>query len=73
MPSHLAVYPFFPKPALQGLMSMFGKWVVRGQANLPAEEVVSGKYPEVKPKKISDVLALWKEKGVNGQQQKVNL
>lgn len=60
LPSHVEVYPFFPKPALQGLMAMFGKWMALGRADIPADKTLNGKYPEVQPKKIPEIIALWK-------------
>lgn len=60
LPAHPAVYTVFPKPALQGMISMFGKWMVLGRAGLPADKAVSKKYTEIQPKKIADIIGLWK-------------
>lgn len=54
------MYPFFPKLALQGLMSMFGKWIALGRADIPADETLNKKYPGIQPKTIPEVIALWK-------------
>lgn len=60
LPTHVAAYPFFPKPALQGFMAMFGKWMALGRADIPADKTSNAKYPEIEPKKVREIIALWK-------------
>lgn len=59
LPSHVPVYPFFPKAALQGLMSMFAKWSVLGVFDLPEDKALPKRFPEVQPTKLREVIALW--------------
>lgn len=40
-------------------MSMFGKWIALGRADIPADKALNDRYPEVQPKKIPEVIALW--------------
>lgn len=56
----MPVYPFFPKPALQGLLSMFSRWSVQGVFDLPEDKALTKRFPEVQPTKLREVIALWK-------------
>lgn len=60
LPSHVPAYPFFPKPALQGVLSMFSKWSVEGVFDFPDDKAITNKFPEIKTTKMADVVALWK-------------
>lgn len=60
LPSHIPIYPFFPKPALQGLFAMFSRWGVQGVFELPEDKVLNKKFPEIQATKVKDVVALYK-------------
>lgn len=61
LPSHVPIYPFFPKPALQGFLAMFSKWSIQGVFDLPEDKALPKKFPDIQTKKLRDVIALWKE------------
>ncbi|OCK80326.1 NAD(P)-binding protein [Lepidopterella palustris CBS 459.81] len=56
LPSHVPVYPFFPKEQLQGLLSIFGLWFEDGTFNLDAEKSLNKIFPEIQTKKVEDIL-----------------
>ena len=62
LPSHPAAYPYIPKHILQGMFSSFGLLIVGGHFKIPEENSLNGKYPEIKPLGIKDVLEHWRGK-----------
>ncbi|UKZ81497.1 hypothetical protein TrVFT333_009269 [Trichoderma virens FT-333] len=60
LPSHPGMYPYFPKPALQGLFSLFGSWVLDGRLNVPEEKSLNVKFPEIKTTKLAEIVGAWK-------------
>ncbi|KAF5534820.1 transcriptional activator Mut3p [Fusarium napiforme] len=56
LPSHVHMYPFFPKPMLQGLFAAFGRMFVEGAFDLKPERTLNEVFPEVKARKIKDLL-----------------
>lgn len=60
LPSHLEVYPFFPKPALQAFLAMFGRWVVSGRFHVPEDKALNAKFPDIQTSKVNDIVGLWK-------------
>lgn len=61
LPSHVPMYPFFPKEALQGLASAFNLQFVQGMADLSREVTHNDLFDEIKPWGVKDVLELaWK-------------
>lgn len=62
LPSHQQLYPFLPKPMLQGFMALFGRYVVEGKFDLPTDKSLNEKFPEIQTMKVKDIAALWKGK-----------
>ncbi|PNP86570.1 hypothetical protein FNYG_00272 [Fusarium nygamai] len=56
LPSHVHMYPFFPKPMLQGFFAAFGCMFVEGAFDLKPEHTLNEAFPEVKARKIRDLL-----------------
>jgi hypothetical protein len=56
LPSHQHMYAFFPKPMLRGLFAAFGRMFVEGVFDLNPERTLNQVFPEVKPRKIKDLL-----------------
>ncbi|KAI7767007.1 hypothetical protein LZL87_013345 [Fusarium oxysporum] len=56
LPSHPHMYPFFPKPMLQGFFTAFGRMFVEGAFDLKPERTLNQVFPEVKARKIKDLL-----------------
>ncbi|KAF5535525.1 transcriptional activator Mut3p [Fusarium mexicanum] len=56
LPSHPHMYPFFPKPMLQGFFAAFGRMFVEGAFDLKPERTLNEQFPEVKARKIKDLL-----------------
>ncbi|CCF36710.1 hypothetical protein CH063_08218 [Colletotrichum higginsianum] len=64
LPSHVPVYPFFPKEALQGMASLFGQWFEDGVFDLPpaGTKTLNEVFPEIKAWTVKDILnAAWKK------------
>ncbi|KAF5618763.1 isoflavone reductase like P3 [Fusarium sp. NRRL 52700] len=56
LPSHPHMYPFFPKSMLQGFFAAFGRMFVEGAFDLKPERTLNEQFPEVKARKIKDLL-----------------
>ncbi|KAG4440174.1 hypothetical protein IFR05_004319 [Cadophora sp. M221] len=58
LPSHVLVYPFFPKVALQGMLALFGTWFESGEFDFATSGGVylNEKFPEIKPTSIEQVI-----------------
>ncbi|KAF5685411.1 Mut3p-like transcriptional activator [Fusarium denticulatum] len=56
LPSHPHMYPFFPKPMLQGFFAAFGRMFVEGAFDLKPEHTLNEQFPEFKARKIKDLL-----------------
>lgn len=58
LPNHTALYPFFPKEALQGLFSLFGLWFEDGSFNydVPGKESLNEQFPEIHPSTITQII-----------------
>jgi hypothetical protein len=56
LPSHSESYSFLPKEQLQGLLSIFGRWTIAGEFNLPEEGSLNQRFPEIHPRSVRDVL-----------------
>jgi hypothetical protein len=56
LPSHPHLYPFFPKPMLQGLFAAFGRMFIEGAFDLKPEHTLNEAFPEVKARKIRDLI-----------------
>ncbi|KAG4274463.1 hypothetical protein FPRO04_09421 [Fusarium proliferatum] len=56
LPSHPQMYPFFPKQMLQGFCAAFGRMFAEGEFDLKPERTLNEAFPEVKARKIKDLL-----------------
>lgn len=56
LPSHPAMYPFFPKPMLQGFFAAFGVMFEQGAFDLDVRGSLTERFPEIKPRKIKALL-----------------
>lgn len=56
LPSHPAMYPFFPKPMLQGFFAAFGIMFEQGALDLDVKGSLVERFPEIKPRKVKDLL-----------------
>ncbi|PVH81493.1 NAD(P)-binding protein [Cadophora sp. DSE1049] len=63
LPSHVPVYPFFPKEKLQHVFAVFGQWVAAGFFDLPVENSLNAKFPDIKTLTVKEMLdQTWKGK-----------
>ncbi|KAF4450342.1 hypothetical protein FALBO_16500 [Fusarium albosuccineum] len=60
LPSHKDNYAIIPKGAFQRLSAVFATWVVSGHFDIPAEKSPNVKFPEIKTRKLTDVVGMWK-------------
>lgn len=56
LPSHPQMYSFFPKQMLQGFCAAFGRMFAEGEFDLKPERTLNEAFPEVKARKIKDLL-----------------
>ncbi|KAH7169814.1 uncharacterized protein B0J16DRAFT_312471 [Fusarium flagelliforme] len=56
LPSHPYMYSFVPKPMLQGMFAAFGRMFAEGVFDLKPERTLNQAFPEIKPRKIKDLL-----------------
>ncbi|GJC83394.1 oxidoreductase swnN [Colletotrichum liriopes] len=64
LPSHIPVYPFFPKEALQGMVSVFGLWFNDGTFDVPPSgtKTLNEIFPGIKAWTVKDILnTAWKK------------
>lgn len=60
LPSHPAVYPFFPKPALQSVMASFGRATIEKMFELesrPETMSLKEQFPEIKARSMKELLS----------------
>lgn len=62
LPSHPLAYSYFPKPVLQSVFAAFGLYVIQGLFKMPEERSLNRLFPDVKTKKVSEVIDAWKGK-----------
>jgi hypothetical protein len=60
LPSHPYLYPYFPKPLLEGLLSKFGLWAVHDIMYYPKEGSLNERFPEIKTKSVKEIIGAWK-------------
>ncbi|KAG7148145.1 Oxidoreductase BOA1 like protein [Verticillium longisporum] len=58
LPSHQYAYPFFPKEALQGLFSTFGRWFEEGVFNFQPKKSLNDLFPEIKTTTVKEILEI---------------
>lgn len=56
LPSHPAMYPFFPKQMLQGFFAAFGIMFEKGVFNLDVKGSLVEQFPDIKPRKVKEAL-----------------
>ena len=59
LPSHPAMYPFFPKPFVQQYFGKFGFYVTEGLFNFPKDKTLNKTFPEIKPTTVREMLSVW--------------
>jgi hypothetical protein len=59
LPSHHELYPYIPKPVLQGIFSQFGLLVIDGAFDLPEDKLLNNTFPNFKVRNVKDMLAVW--------------
>lgn len=57
LPSHVSLYPYFPKEQLQGLFAAFGIMFETGAFNFKPEHTINQDFPEIKPKSIKELVS----------------
>ncbi|UKZ95785.1 uncharacterized protein TrAFT101_010600 [Trichoderma asperellum] len=60
LPSHPAMYSIAPKEVFQGILSLFGKWIIDGGFDVPEEISLNAKFPDIKTTKLSEIVGAWK-------------
>ncbi|KAG9498264.1 hypothetical protein J7337_011160 [Fusarium musae] len=48
-----------PQKVLEGLMSLWGLYVLEGKYDLPTDKALNKAFPDIQPLKVEDVLGLW--------------
>lgn len=62
LPSHPSLYPFFPKPMLQGFFAAFGIMFEQGEFDLRPSHSLNDDFPDIKPRTVKELmLEAWKE------------
>ncbi|KAK4032304.1 hypothetical protein C8A01DRAFT_20609, partial [Parachaetomium inaequale] len=56
LPSHASIYAILPKEKLQHILATFGRWTAAGDFNLPEEESLNRRFPEIQPRTVRDIL-----------------
>jgi hypothetical protein len=60
LPSHVPAYEHIPKAFLQAFFSKFGLYIAKGLLDLPQENSLNKKFPDIKPLTVKEVLEFWK-------------
>ncbi|KAM0263897.1 hypothetical protein ACHAQJ_000932 [Trichoderma viride] len=60
LPSHPNLYSILPKQAFQGLLALFASWIIDGSFDVPEENSLNAKFPEIKTTKLSEIIGAWK-------------
>lgn len=60
LPSHPYLYPYFPKPMLEGLLSKFGLWAIHGIMYFPKKGSLNEKFPEIETTSVREIVGAWK-------------
>lgn len=57
------MYAYYPKPALQMVVSSFAEFAAKGAFDITSEDTLNKKFPHIKPSSVKDILeAGWKGK-----------
>ena len=56
LPAHPSMYASLPKETLQYILATFGRWSNDGDFDLPEEESLNRRFPEIQPRTVRDVL-----------------
>jgi len=62
LPSHVHVYEYYPKEALQGMLAQFGLLFDQGVLDFRPKRSLNDIFPDIKPKSAREVLEIgWKK------------
>lgn len=56
LPAHAAMYPYFPKPMLQGMLAVFGLLFEQGHFDFKPEKSLNSQFPEIETRKVRDLV-----------------
>jgi hypothetical protein len=56
LPAHVDMYPYFPKPMLQGMLAVFGLLFEQGHFDFKPEKSLNSQFPEIETRKVSDLV-----------------
>lgn len=59
LPSHPAIYPFWPKEVFQQYFAKFGLYVTKGLFDFPEDKCLNKQFPEIKPTTVREMLSVW--------------
>jgi hypothetical protein len=64
LPGHLQDYAAssFPKSFQKGLYALLGSFVINGMFDIPIENALNNKFPELQPMKVKKMLAVWEDR-----------
>jgi hypothetical protein len=48
-----------PQKVLEGLMSLWGLYVLEGKYDMPLDKSLNKLFPDIQPLTVKDVLAMW--------------
>ncbi|KAF5253914.1 hypothetical protein FANTH_1239 [Fusarium anthophilum] len=49
-----------PQKVLEGLMSLWGLYVLEGKYDMPTDKAINKLFPDIQPLKVEDVLGMWR-------------
>jgi hypothetical protein len=58
LPSHVGV-SVFSKEMLQGLMAIWGTYVLEGKYDVPTDKALNKDFPEIQPLGVKGILEMW--------------
>ncbi|CAG8907975.1 unnamed protein product [Penicillium egyptiacum] len=56
LPSHSALYTSLPKEQLQYILAVFGRWTAAGHFDLPENDTLNSRFPEIEPRTLRQVM-----------------
>jgi len=56
LPAHADMYPYFPKPMLQGILAVFGLLFEQGHFDFEPEKSLNSQFPEIETRKVRDLV-----------------
>lgn len=49
-----------PQKVLEGLMSLWGLYVLEGKYDMPTDKALNNVFPSIQPLKVEDVMEMWR-------------